>query len=48
MTHATCLTAVAVGGIALAAVLLTPRVVTLGARAGTALLDHIADRWVRL
>lgn len=43
-----CLAAAGVGGLALAAVLLQPRVVTAGARAGAALLDWVAEKGVRL
>lgn len=43
-----CLVAAGVGGLALAAVLLQPKVVAAGARAGAWVLDLIAEKGVRL
>lgn len=46
MTDHRCLVAAGLGGLALAAVLLQPKVVTAGARAGAWVLDRLADRVV--
>lgn len=48
MSEHRCLAAAGVGGLALAAILLTPRAVTAGARAGHAALDWLTDKAVRL
>lgn len=48
MTDHRCLVAAGLGGLALAAVLLQPRVVAAGARAGAALLDWLSEHAVEV